>query len=61
MLTAFCNDGESPVLAPMIELLDVGAFEIFNPGRCSNGLGGSEDRPEQRLHLGALEVVRHAG
>lgn len=39
MLTAFCNDGESPVLAPMIELLDVGAFELFNPGGCQNGLG----------------------
>lgn len=44
-LTAFCNDGESPVAAPMIELLDVGAFEIFNPGRCSKGLGTSELDP----------------
>lgn len=41
MLTAFCNDGESPVLAPLVELMDVGAFELFNPGRCANNLGGS--------------------
>lgn len=45
MLTAFCNDGESPVLMPLIELMDVGAFEIFNPGRCSNSLGTSKLDP----------------
>lgn len=45
VLTAFCNQGESPVSAPMIELLDVGAFEIFNPGRCSNALGTSKLDP----------------
>ncbi|MFZ5446711.1 MAG: CehA/McbA family metallohydrolase [Myxococcota bacterium] len=38
-LTAFCNDGDSPVSFPLIELLDVGAFEIFNPGPCNAGLG----------------------
>ncbi len=45
VLTAFCNDGESPVLAPILELLDVGAFEIFNPGRCGATLGGSKLDP----------------
>ena len=45
MLTAFCNDGESPVLAPILELMDVGAFEMFSPGRCSNSLGGSKLDP----------------
>ena len=45
MLTAFCNDGESPVLAPILELADVGAVELFNPSRCSNSLGGSKLDP----------------
>lgn len=45
MLTAFCNEGDSPVLMPLIELMDVGAFEIFNPGRCSNSLGTSKLDP----------------
>ena len=45
MFTAFCNDGDSSVLAPILELMDVGAFEIFNPGRCSNALGGSKLDP----------------
>ncbi len=45
MLTAFCNDGEAPVLAPILELMDVGAFELFSPGRCSNSLGGSKLDP----------------
>ena len=45
VLTAFCNDGDSPVLAPILELLDVGAFEIFNPGRCGATLGGSKLDP----------------
>lgn len=39
MLSAFCNDGDAPALMPLIELLDVGAFEIFNSGPCGNGLG----------------------
>ena len=42
MLTAFCNDGDSPAQMPLIELLDVGAFEIFNPGPCGATLGLSE-------------------
>ncbi len=45
MFTAFCNDGETPVLAPLLELFDVGAFEIFNPGPCSTGLGTSKLDP----------------
>ena len=45
MFTAFCNDGETSVLAPILELMDVGAFEIFNPGRCSNALGGNKLDP----------------
>lgn len=45
MFTAFCNEGESPVLAPLLELMDVGAFEIFNPGRCANNLGNSKLDP----------------
>jgi hypothetical protein len=45
MFTAFCNDGETSVLAPILELMDVGAFEMFNPGRCSNSLGGSKLDP----------------
>ncbi len=45
MLTAFCNDGQSPVLAPILELMDVGSFEMFSPGRCSNSLGGSKLDP----------------
>lgn len=39
VLSAFCNDGDSPALMPLIELMDVGAFEIFNAGPCGNGLG----------------------
>lgn len=45
MLTAFCNDGESAVTAPLIELLDMGPVEFFNPSRCSNTLGTSEIDP----------------
>lgn len=45
MLTAFCNDGDSPVLMPLIELMDVGAFEIFNPGPCNNALGNADLDP----------------
>ncbi|MBL8952937.1 MAG: CehA/McbA family metallohydrolase [Myxococcaceae bacterium] len=43
MLTAFCNDGTSGQSQPLIELLDVGAFELFFPGGCSNGLGAKLD------------------
>lgn len=39
MLTAYCNDGDKPAQMPLIELLDVGAFEIFNPGPCGETLG----------------------
>ncbi|MFT3710925.1 MAG: CehA/McbA family metallohydrolase [Archangium sp.] len=45
MLTAFCNEGSSPVLMPLIELMDVGAFEIFNSGPCTNSLGTSKLDP----------------
>ncbi len=45
MLTAYCNDGDKPVQLPLIELLDVGAFEIFNPGPCGATLG-----------MGALDI-----
>jgi hypothetical protein len=45
VMTAFCNDSESPVLLPLIELMDVGAFEIFAPGVCSNSLGTSKLDP----------------
>lgn len=38
-LTAFCNDGDAPLQAPLVELMDVGAFELFLPGGCTNGLG----------------------
>lgn len=39
MLTAFCNDGDKPVFAPLVELAEMGSPEIFNPGRCNQGLG----------------------
>ncbi len=39
VLSAFCNDGDAPAVMPLIELLDVGAFEIYNSGPCGNGLG----------------------
>lgn len=39
VMSAFCNDGDTPALMPLIELMDVGAFEIFNSGPCGNGLG----------------------
>ncbi len=45
MLTAFCNEGDAAMSLPLIELLDVGAFEIFNPGPCANGLGNSRIDP----------------
>ncbi len=51
VLTAFCNDGESPVLAPMIELMDIGAFELFNPGGCKNGLGSTKLDPSNGCSL----------
>lgn len=39
VMSAFCNDGDSPAVMPLIELMDVGAFEIFNSGPCGNALG----------------------
>ncbi len=42
MLTAMCNDGETTIRTPLIELMDVGAFELFNPGGCQNGIGTSK-------------------
>ncbi|MEW5741355.1 MAG: CehA/McbA family metallohydrolase [Myxococcota bacterium] len=43
MLTAFCNDGESPVSAPLIDLTDFrGSVEFFNPDGCANALGTAD-------------------
>ncbi|MER2563536.1 MAG: CehA/McbA family metallohydrolase [Myxococcaceae bacterium] len=42
MLSAFCNDSSETVKLPLIELMDVGAFELFNPGGCQNGIGTSK-------------------
>jgi hypothetical protein len=42
VLTAFCNEGDTPVQLPMVELMDVGAFGVFNPGGCANGLGTAD-------------------
>lgn len=42
-LTAFCNDGTAGVTTPLIELMDMGAFELFFPEGCSNGLGAQID------------------
>lgn len=41
IVTAFCNDSDGTLNLPLIELMDVGAFELFNPGGCQNGLGTS--------------------
>ena len=41
MLTAFCNAGDPTATMPLVELLDVGAFGLFNPGGCANGLGAT--------------------
>ncbi|MFT3837754.1 MAG: CehA/McbA family metallohydrolase [Myxococcaceae bacterium] len=43
MLTAFCNDGDTGLTTPLVDLMDVGAFELFFPGGCSGGLGGELD------------------
>lgn len=43
VLTAFCNDGTTGQPMPLIELMDVGAFELFFPEGCSNGLGAQID------------------
>src|SRR5207237_9790913 len=43
VLTAFCNDGSTGQPMPLIELMDVGAFELFFPGGCANGLGAQID------------------
>lgn len=44
MLTAFCNDGESPVSAgPLIDLFDFrGSVEYFNPDGCANAFGNAD-------------------
>ncbi|MBI3185500.1 MAG: CehA/McbA family metallohydrolase [Myxococcales bacterium] len=40
LLTAFCNDGDSTALMPMVELVDQGGtMDFFNPRGCANGLG----------------------
>ncbi|MCU0697105.1 MAG: CehA/McbA family metallohydrolase [Myxococcaceae bacterium] len=41
LVTAFCNDSDGTINLPLIELMDVGAFELFNPGGCANGIGTS--------------------
>lgn len=41
VLTAFCNDGQTTALMPLVELLDVGAFGLFNQGGCANALGAT--------------------
>ncbi|MBK7860535.1 MAG: CehA/McbA family metallohydrolase [Archangiaceae bacterium] len=43
VLTAFCNDGSTGQAMPLIELMDVGAFELFFPEGCSNALGAQID------------------
>lgn len=43
LLTAFCNDGESPVSLPLIDLTDLrGSVEFFNPDGCANALGSAD-------------------
>lgn len=42
MLSAVCNDSDATLRLPLIELMDVGAFELFNPGGCQNGIGNSK-------------------
>lgn len=43
MLTAFCNDGDSPVSLPLLELYDFrGSVEYFNPDGCANAFGGTD-------------------
>jgi hypothetical protein len=42
MLSAICNDSDATLRLPLIELMDVGAFELFNPGGCHNGIGTSK-------------------
>jgi hypothetical protein len=42
LVTAFCNDSDATINLPLIELMDVGAFELFNPGGCQNGIGTSK-------------------
>ena len=43
VLTAFCNDSESPISVPLLELFDFrGSVEYFNPQGCTNGLGGGD-------------------
>lgn len=42
MLTAICNDSDETLRLPLIDLMDVGAFELFNPGGCHNGIGNSK-------------------
>lgn len=43
MLTAFCNDGDSPVSLPLLELYDFrGSVEYFNPQGCANAFGSAD-------------------
>lgn len=42
LLSAFCNDSDATLRLPLIDLMDVGAFELFNPGGCQNGIGNSK-------------------
>ncbi len=43
MLTAFCNDGDRGLTTALVDLMDVGAFELFFPGGCAGGLGSKLD------------------
>ncbi len=42
MVSAICNDADATIRLPLIDLMDVGAFESFNPGGCQNGIGNSK-------------------
>jgi hypothetical protein len=54
MMTAFCNDGDSPVAVPLIELYDLrGSVEFFNPDGCANGLGNDGCLVDQSRWVGA--------
>ncbi len=54
ILTAYCNDGDSPASFPLIDLYDFnGAVEVFNPGGCAKGLGNGECLIDSSKWVGA--------
>jgi hypothetical protein len=61
MLTAFCNDGDAPAVMPLIELMDIGAFEVFNPGGCQNGLGTTKLDPNNSCLVDASKWIASQG